>query len=235
MNDSSMMTPVWDPLVRIGHWVLVAGFATAYLTEGEPEWLHTWAGYAIAVTVAIRVVWGFVGPRHARFADFVTGPGKVFAYLRDLPRGRSQRHLGHSPAGGAMTVALLAALAATAFTGMATLAAEDGRGPLSGLIARVPEGQAAMPAAMPGAAPGVVRVNEDEDDSEGVAMAPMVGEQGERGGHGDGPESVWAEVHEVAANLTLVLVILHLAGVVIASLAHRENLPRAMFTGNKRV
>lgn len=31
---------VWDPLVHIGHWVLVAGFATAYLTDGEPEWLH---------------------------------------------------------------------------------------------------------------------------------------------------------------------------------------------------
>jgi cytochrome b len=39
---------IWDPLIRIGHWVLVAAFATAYLTQGEPQWLHTSAGYAIA-------------------------------------------------------------------------------------------------------------------------------------------------------------------------------------------
>jgi len=48
---------VWDPLIRIGHWVPVAAFATAYLTEGAPQWLHSFAGYAIAVTVAVRILW----------------------------------------------------------------------------------------------------------------------------------------------------------------------------------
>ena len=32
---------VWDPLVRIGHWVLVVAFATAYITEGDPQSLHS--------------------------------------------------------------------------------------------------------------------------------------------------------------------------------------------------
>jgi cytochrome b len=81
---------VWDPVVRIGHWVIVAAFAVAYLTKGEPEWLHTYAGYAIATTVLIRVVWGFVGPGHARFTDFVRGPGAVFGYLRALATGKSK-------------------------------------------------------------------------------------------------------------------------------------------------
>lgn len=128
------MVRVWDPLIRIGHWVLVAAFATAYLTEGEPQWFHTTAGYAIAATVALRFVWGRFGPRRARFSDFVTGPQRVVGYLRDLTAGRGERHLGHSPAVGAMTVALLLALAITALSGMATLAVEDGEGPLAGVV-----------------------------------------------------------------------------------------------------
>ena len=128
------MVRVWDPLIRVGHWVLVVAFATAYLSEGEPQWLHSYAGYAIAVTVAVRILWGFVGPRRARFTDFVTGPGRVLQYLRDLVSGRAERHLGHSPAGGAMTVALLFALALTALSGMATLAVEEGQGPLAGIV-----------------------------------------------------------------------------------------------------
>jgi cytochrome b len=208
---------VWDPLVRIGHWVLVAGFATAYLTEGEPEWLHTWAGYAIAITVALRVAWGVVGPRRARFSDFVTGPGRALRYLRDLGFGRAERHLGHSPAGGLMTVALLAALAVTTFTGMANLAAGEGRGPLAGIVV---------------AAPSAGPVNL----LAGPAAADEAGERAEHGetGEAEEGEGIWEEIHETAANATLVLVVLHVGGVALASVAHGENLPRAMITGRKR-
>jgi len=206
MEDASdkTMIRVWDPLVRIGHWVLVAAFATAYLTQGEPQWLHSYAGYAIAVTVAIRVIWGFVGPRRARFSNFVTGPGRVLGYLRDLAMGRAERHLGHSPAGGAMTVALLCAVSLTALTGMATLAVEEGEGPLAGLVT-----------------------------AQSLPDWAAEEEQGEYADHGEAGET-FEELHELAANVTLLLILLHLAGVLWASRAHGENLLSAMIGGRKR-
>src|SRR6185369_18051145 len=65
---------VWDLLVRVFHWSLAALFLLAYGTGDEVERLHIAAGYAIAGLIALRVVWGFVGPRHARFRDFVRSP-----------------------------------------------------------------------------------------------------------------------------------------------------------------
>lgn len=108
---------VWDPLVRVFHWGLVAAFATAWLTADELQPVHEFAGYTVAGLVAFRLVWGLFGSRYARFAQFLKGPGETLAYLGDMTRGRERRYLGHNPAGAAMVVALLVTLSGTAFTG----------------------------------------------------------------------------------------------------------------------
>jgi len=41
------------------------------------------------------------------------------------------------------------------------------------------------------------------------------------------------DAHEILASILLGIVFVHLAGVVVSSLLHRENLPRAMLTGRK--
>ncbi|QAU47102.1 cytochrome b/b6 domain-containing protein [Bradyrhizobium guangzhouense] len=111
------MVKVWDPFVRIFHWSLACLFVLAYATGDEIARVHIAAGYAIAGLLAIRIIWGFVGPRHARFSKFVRPPREVLAYLRDLALLRAPRYIGHNPAGGAMILALMIALAGTCATG----------------------------------------------------------------------------------------------------------------------
>ena len=125
---------VWDPLVRIFHWSLVASFATAWLTAESWDQVHEWAGYMAGALVAFRLVWGLVGPRYARFGQFVRSPAGVRAYLHAMLRRREPRYIGHNPAGGAMVVALLLAMAGTATTGwMLTLDAFWGSGLVQGV------------------------------------------------------------------------------------------------------
>jgi cytochrome b len=108
---------VWDPLVRIFHWGLVATFLVAWATGDEMECAHVMAGYAVIGLVVFRILWGFIGTRRARFVDFVRGPRAVTNYLRDTARLRAKRYLGHNPAGGAMTIALLVMLSIIGATG----------------------------------------------------------------------------------------------------------------------
>ncbi|MFK8250073.1 cytochrome b/b6 domain-containing protein [Ancylobacter terrae] len=106
---------VWDPVVRLFHWTVVAGcLLNLFVLEDRP---HEVVGYIVAAALTIRVVWGFIGTRYARFADFVPGPRRLTAYLAALVRGREPRTLGHNPAGAVMMLLLMGLLAAVSLTG----------------------------------------------------------------------------------------------------------------------
>ena len=165
---------VWDPLVRLFHWSLVTAFVTAWATGDEVMSVHELAGYVIIGLIAFRLVWGVAGSRHARFSDFLSRLTTILRYLKDSLALKARRTLGHNPAGGAMVIALLLALVATAGSGLMMT-------------------------------------------TEAFWGIRWVG-----------------EAHEIAVDLTLLLIVLHLAGVALASLEHRENLVIAMITGRKR-
>lgn len=172
--DPSPMVRVWDPFVRIFHWSLVALFGFAYATGDVWDDLHEAAGYAIGALVLARIVWGFVGPAHARFRDFIYGPSTILSFLRDSLALGARRYLGHNPAGGAMVVALLGMIALICVTGVM------------------------------------------------MGLDPFWGEE-------------WVEdLHVLGVWCALGLIVLHLLGVVLASIEHSENLVVAMFTGLKR-
>jgi cytochrome b len=132
MNENAEVK-VWDPLVRIAHWLLVTSFFLAYITEDEWLGVHVYAGYIALGVVLLRIAWGLVGPRYARFSDFVKPPKVVLTYLTDVLRFRARRYLGHNPTGGAMIVFMLTALILTAISGIAAHGAEAGVGPMAGL------------------------------------------------------------------------------------------------------
>lgn len=107
---------VWDPLVRIFHWSLVGLFVVTFASE-DLQRVHQPAGYAILALVGLRIVWGLIGSRHARFTDFVPSPRSALAYVRSLTALRPPRSLGHNPLGGLMVLALLGMLVATGISG----------------------------------------------------------------------------------------------------------------------
>ena len=86
IDAAEQQVEVWDLFVRVFHWTVAIGFFVAYFTEDGPITLHVWAGYLVGALVVLRVVWGFLGPQHARFSDFVWPAGVVLRYLRDLAR-----------------------------------------------------------------------------------------------------------------------------------------------------
>ena len=165
---------VWDLPVRLFHWMLALAFAGAWLTAESERWrdIHVLLGYTAGVLVVLRILWGLVGTRHARFASFVRGPRRVAGYLRSLVSGSPEHTAGHNPAGGWAILALIALTLAVVATGL-------------------------------------------------VVEADL------------GPRGL-DKVHEALASAMLAVVGLHVAGVIVGSLAHRENLVRAMFTGSKR-
>ncbi len=197
----SGMVKVWDLFVRVFHWSVAVGFFIAYFTEDDAMLLHVWAGYVVGALVIMRSLWGFIGPKHARFSDFIYSPFTVWKYLAALATFRAKRYLGHSPASGAMTLALLLMLAAVVWTGLNLYVIEYGSGPLLRLSIRSP------------AVPRAILARQDGADN----------------------DDYWKDIHEVLSHLLLFLVIVHIAGVALASRAHRENLTRGMISGLKRV
>jgi len=112
---------VWDLPLRLVHWALLVCFVGSWLTaELGFDWTQTHFrfGYATLGLVSFRVVWGFVGPTHARFAQFVKGPRAVWHHMRQLPQANSTSSIGHNPLGALAVVALLLALLMQAGTGL---------------------------------------------------------------------------------------------------------------------
>lgn len=123
MDTSQKQTGlVWDLPVRVFHWSLVICFAGAWLTAESEYWKlwHVSFGYSMALLVGFRLIWGVVGTRYARFAQFVKGPAAVKDYLMSYVRGKPMHFVGHNPAGALAILAILLTVIATVASGYAS-------------------------------------------------------------------------------------------------------------------
>ncbi len=129
---------IWDPGVRLFHWLLVASVVLAFLSSEEDSALSAWhvpAGWVAAILIVFRLVWGFVGGEHARFVNLIR-PSRMAGHVRGLFTGRVHASLGHNPLGGIAVLGLLALTAATVLTGIT--GAENGHDVIAyGLLAMI--------------------------------------------------------------------------------------------------
>ena len=101
---------VWDPLVRTFHWALVGFFAANAVFVDDDGKEHIWIGYTVAVLITIRIIWGFVGTKYARFGSFPPSASAASGQLTDIATGRKREHIGHTPLGAWMIYNLLLAI-----------------------------------------------------------------------------------------------------------------------------
>ncbi|EKX55755.1 Ni,Fe-hydrogenase I cytochrome b subunit [Rhodobacter sp. AKP1] len=125
------LVPVWDLPIRLFHWSLAASIglsaATGFLGGAEAIRWHIGGGLAALALVIARIVWGFTGPTHARFRDFLPSPAAVLGHLRSA----AARHLGHNPLGALMVLALIGSILLIGLSGLILLGGLFKTGPLA--------------------------------------------------------------------------------------------------------
>lgn len=101
---------VWDPFVRVFHWSLVTAFGANALVLDDDTKLHQWVGYAVVALVVMRILWGLIGTRYARFSSFPPSLKGSLGQLREMVGGIRNIHVGHTPLGALMIYNLLLAM-----------------------------------------------------------------------------------------------------------------------------
>jgi cytochrome b len=217
--DNTQFIKVWDIAIRVFHWTLVGCYALAFISSENIRKLHVFFGYSVLFLVLFRILYGFVGSKYARFSDFLYRPAQIADYLKGLLIGRPKHYIGHNPAGGFMIVILLLSLLSLTLTGLKAYGVK-GHGPLA---------KHEISFMSKAFADSDDKDNHDEHDSrKRRSQKNHKVEKNEK-------DEFWEEVHEIIAYFTLFFVSIHILGVLISSLVHRENLIKAMITGRKRL
>jgi cytochrome b len=166
---------IWDLPIRIFHWLLfgalIGAFSLAEFSEKETAnfYFHVVFGVLAGLLIFWRIIWGFVGSKHARWSELFVTPSSFIGYFKEVLSGRGSYHPGHNPGSAIVILAILFFIAATVLTGLLSNKVE-----------------------------------------------------------------LFEEMHENLPVVLLVLVGLHVAGVLIATMMNKENYLLGMITGYRR-
>jgi len=118
--SNAQQIQVWDPLIRFFHWsiVILVCLNLFILEEGEAP--HRYVGYSVGILLLVRLLWGFIGSRYARFSQWWPKKDSVLSYVNQLKQRQHPYYLGHNPLGALMILALLLGLAGTVLSGWMT-------------------------------------------------------------------------------------------------------------------
>ncbi len=109
---------VWDPVVRVFHWATAVLFVANFAVFDDDSVLHIYVGYVLFALVLVRLVWGIVGTRYARFNAFWPSFIQIKQHIGGMFRGDAEQHLSHNPLGALMVCNLLCALFLIGITGI---------------------------------------------------------------------------------------------------------------------
>jgi len=109
---------IWDLPTRLFHWLLALSITGALITINlGGMWMdwHIRFGIASFVLLLFRVLWGLIGPRYARFSQFIPSPAQTIAYLRT---SHSPRSAGHNPLGAWSVLSMILLFLLQSSTGL---------------------------------------------------------------------------------------------------------------------
>lgn len=185
---------VWDPLVRLTHWVIALAVILNGLVVEEDALAHIWIGYVALALLLLRLFWGLIGSESARFSAFPPSVRGAIQHIKVMFSGKHPDYPSHNPLGAWMAYALWALLLFVSATGL--------------MLDSQPFPQVEAEYSTE------YDYNEDKDDDNERAEA-------------------LEELHEGAANLLLLLAVLHVGGVLLESRLSGRNLARAMISGRR--
>jgi Ni/Fe-hydrogenase 1 B-type cytochrome subunit len=227
---------VWDRGVRWFHWinvitvlgliavgtVILNATSLGVSSEGKVDLkiLHAWIGYAFALNLLWRIIWGFIGSPYARWSAILPGGtgyvGRLKEWLHGAKAGKAPAYKGHNPAARLMLALLFFVLAIQMVTGLVLAGTDLYFPPFGHEFAEWATAAGEDHSKLEGLVPGAKEML----DPEGYAAMRRF-------------RAPFIEIHEIGFWVMLVAIFGHIAAVVISEVKERDGLISAMFSGYK--
>jgi len=114
---------IYDIPTRLFHWLFAGLFISAFLIaknidDDSPIYAyHMLIGMTMTVTVLLRIVWGIIGSRWAKFSSFALQHYALLGYTKDIFISKTKRYIGHNPASSWAALIMMALTFGLAGTG----------------------------------------------------------------------------------------------------------------------